>query len=82
MVTEYSLRRSGDSNSNQSKSICDRNRSDILDPYLETAGTDTGKLFPTLPEISRFELFREQALGRKKERTYASKSKLKIEGTN
>ena len=59
----------------------------ILDPYLETADTDTGNnYFPPRPEISRFELFRKrnERWDEKGENPMqrAKRAKSKVEGTN
>lgn len=59
----------------------------ILDPYLETADTDTGNnYFPPRPEISRFELFRKrnERWDEKGENPMqrAQRAKSKVEGTN
>ena len=59
----------------------------ILDPYLETADTDTGNnYFPSRQEISRFELFRKKNERWEEEGNNpmqrARKAKAKIEGTH
>ncbi|MCO6476331.1 MAG: M1 family metallopeptidase [Phaeodactylibacter sp.] len=59
----------------------------ILDPYLETADTDTGNnYYPPRQEISRFELFRKKNErwdeGEENPMQRARRAKTKVEGTN
>ena len=59
----------------------------ILDPYLETADTDTGNnYYPPRQEISRFELFRKKNErgdeGGENPMQRAKRTKAKMEGTN